>query len=88
MARLTFIQLRQVFIKPSILYHFNLKCQIKIETNVSNYAINKVLSQLTTNSSGQWQMVVFNFSKMILVETQYKTHNSKLLAILKAFKTW
>lgn len=25
---------------------------------------------------------------MILVKTQYKTHNNKLLAIVKAFKTW
>ena len=25
---------------------------------------------------------------MVSVETQYKTHNSKLLAIIKAFKTW
>ena len=25
---------------------------------------------------------------MILAETQYKTYNSKLLAIVEAFKTW
>ena len=25
---------------------------------------------------------------MILAETQYKTYNDKLLAIVKAFKTW
>ena len=25
---------------------------------------------------------------MILVKTSYKTHNNKILAIVKAFKTW
>ena len=25
---------------------------------------------------------------MILIETQYKTHNGKLLAIVEVFKTW
>ena len=33
-ARLAFTQLRKMFTKASILRHFNLKCYIRIETNV------------------------------------------------------
>ncbi len=32
--------------------------------------------------------MVFFIRKMILAKTWYETHNSKLLVIVKAFKTW
>ena len=38
-ARLAFIKLRQVFVEALIFYHFNSKYHIKIETNISGYAI-------------------------------------------------
>ena len=37
---------------------------------------------------GQWYLIAFFFRKMISLETQYKTHNDKLLAIVNIFKTW
>ena len=62
------------------------------------YAIDGVLSQLTSGINpdrvvtktdlGQWHPIAFFSKKMILPETRYKTHNGKLLAIVKAFKTW
>ncbi len=36
----------------------------------------------------QWHPVAFFSQKMIPAETRYKTYNQKLLAIVKAFKTW
>ena len=36
----------------------------------------------------QWHSVAFFSRKMISVETCYKTHDGKLLAIVKAFKIW
>ena len=51
-ARLAFTKLRQTFFKTPILYHFDLKCHIWIETDVSGYAISGVLSQLIFNDSG------------------------------------
>ena len=32
--------------------------------------------------------MIFFFQKIIVIGTQYKTHNNKLLAIIKVFKTW
>ena len=55
--------------------------------DVSGYTISGVLSQPTSDDLGQWHQVVFFSQKMIPVETRYETHNSKLLAIIKTFKT-
>ena len=86
-AKLAFIKLRQAFFKALILYHFNPKHYIQIETDASRYAIGKVLSQLTSDNLGQWHQVAFFSRKIILARTRYKTHDGKLLAIVKAFKT-
>lgn len=48
-----FNQLRQAFTKAPIFQHFDLKHHIRIETNISGYAIDEVLSQLISNNLGQ-----------------------------------
>ena len=97
-ARLAFIQLRQAFVKALIFHHFNLKSHIRIETNLSGYTIDGILSQLSSGTKpdgivtkdhlGQWHPIAFFSRKMIPAKTRYKTHNGELLAIVKAFKTW
>ena len=66
-TRLAFIQLRQAFVKASILHYFNLECHIQIETDTLGYAIANVLSQLlfgtrpdgvvTKTDLGQWHLI-------------------------------
>ena len=51
-AKLAFTELRQAFFKAPILHHFDLERHIRIETDVSGYAIGGVLSQLTSDNSG------------------------------------
>ena len=87
-----------MFTKAPIFQNFNLKYHIWFETNVSGYAISRLLSQLTSKTNpggvitkadlGQWYSVVFFFRKMIPNKTWYKNHDGKLLAIIEAFKTW
>ena len=48
---LTFIQWRKAFIKAPILYYFDSKHYIQIETDVSGYAISLIVSQLPTKKS-------------------------------------
>ena len=80
-AKEAFNHLKQEFSKALILQYFDLECHIWIETNASDYAINKVLHQLifdwvTSNSKsnltksdfGQWYPVTYFFRKMIFVE--------------------
>ena len=85
-VKLAFIELRQAFLKAPILHHFDSERHIWIKTDVSGYAIDKVLSQLTLK--GRWHPVTFFSHKMIPAETRYETHNGELLAIVEAFKTW
>ena len=87
-AKLAFTKLRQAFVKAPIFYHFDPKCHIWIETDASGYAIGGVLSQLTSDDLGRWHLVAFSLWKIIPAETRYKTHDGKLLAIVKAFKNW
>ena len=49
-ARLAFTQLRQTFIKAPILYYFDSESHIRIEINVSGYAIGGILSQLSSGT--------------------------------------
>ena len=86
-AKKAFDQLRQSFTKAPILQHFNLEQFIRVETDASGYAISRVLSQLTSDS-GQWNLVAYFLHKIFLAESQYKTHDGELLAIVEAFKTW
>ena len=42
-----------------------------IETDVSNYAIDRFLSQLTSNNLGQWHLVAYYLHKIISAKTWY-----------------
>ena len=86
-AKLAFSQLGQIFTKALILYHFDPERYIRIETDVSGYAISSILSQINPES-GQWHPIAFFSRKMIPAGSRYKTHNQELLEIVNAFKTW
>ena len=58
-ARLAFNKLRQVFVKAWILQHFNPERYIRFETNVLEYTIDRVLSQLISDNLGRWHPIVF-----------------------------
>ena len=86
-ARLPFTELRQAFVKASILYHFDPERHIWIEIDSSGYAIGAVLSQLTLDNLGRWYPVAFFSWNVIPSETRYETHNGELLAIVEVFMT-
>ena len=81
-----FILLCKIFINASILVHFDSVLKIKIETDVLNFALTDIISQLLTNE--EWYSVAFWSRKMISSENRYKMHNQKLLVIIIMFKHW
>lgn len=87
-ARLTFAKLRQVFIKASIFHYLDQKYHIWFKTNISRYAIGRILNQLTLDNLGRQYLIIFFSKKMIPAKSKYKTYNYKLLAIVEGFKTW
>ena len=52
-AKLAFTKFRQAFLKVLILHHFDPEHHIRIETDVSGYAIGGVFSQLTLDDLGR-----------------------------------
>ena len=86
-AKLMFTKLKQALLKDLILYYFDLEHNIRIKTEVSGYAIGGVLTQLTLGDLGWWYPMAFFSCKMFLAETRYEICNSKLLAIIEAFKS-
>ena len=85
-ATLAFSRLRQVFTEAPNLHHYDPEYHIQIKIDVSDYALDVILSQLTLNS-GQWHPVAFFSKKMIPAEIRYKTHDQDLLALVEAIKT-
>ena len=47
-----------------------------------------MISDVVIGSNIDWHLVAYFSKKMISAETRYKTHDSKLLAIVEAFKIW
>ena len=58
-TRLAFTKLRQAFVKAPILYHFDPKRHIPVETNASGYAIDRILSHLTSDNLNRLHPVAF-----------------------------
>lgn len=99
-ARKAFNYLKQAFTKASVFQHFDPKCYIWIETNISGYTMGRVQSQLIFNQLtlldsifsksdfDQEYLVAYFSKKIIFAKTCYKTHNEKFLAIIQVFKTW
>ena len=85
-AKLAFTKLWQAFLKATIFHHFDPECHIQTETDVSGYAIGRILSQLTSDDLGQCHLIAVFTWKMIPAETRYETHDGELLAIIEAFK--
>ena len=52
-TRLAFTKWRQAFVKAPILYHFDPERYIRVETDVSGYAIRRFFNQLTLDNLGQ-----------------------------------
>ena len=61
---------------------------IQSKTDVLGDAIGGNLSQLISDDLSQFYPVNLFFQKMIPAKIRYETYNSKLLAIVKVFKTW
>jgi len=85
-AKQAFNQLRDVFMKMSILRHFDSERHIHIEIDIFNYAVASILSQ--SDDEDQWHLIAFWFRMMINVERNYEIYDQKLLVIVAMFKHW
>lgn len=85
-AEQAFRQLRDQFLNPPLLRHFNPSNRTRIETDASDFGIAGILSQL--QETGQWHPIAFWSRKLLDPERNYETHDQELLAIVMAMKQW
>jgi hypothetical protein len=79
-ARIAFAQLKDVFIKTSILLHFDSKRKIRLKIDAFDFAISKILSQLIEETS-QWHFVAFFFRKMFVAKQNYEIEEAEMLVV-------
>src|SRR5882672_10987311 len=70
-----------------ILAHFNPDHPIVVETDVSDYAIAAIISQVSPDN-GDIHPITFYSCSMQPVELNYEIYDKELLAIFEAFRQW
>ena len=82
-----FLDLLDTFQTAPLLRHYDPKLPIRLETDASNIALGRVLSQLQTDTQ-KWHPIAF-FSKQFKgAEVYYATPDKELMAIVECFKHW
>jgi RNase H-like domain found in reverse transcriptase len=69
-----------------VLAHFDRKRQTVVETDVSDFVMGVVMSQIGDN--GQWHPVAFFSKNLLSAECNYKIYGKELLAIFTASEQW
>jgi RNase H-like domain found in reverse transcriptase len=85
-CKLAFLTLKQAFISAPVLTHYKPGCPLVIETDVSNYALAAILSQVEFNR--EIQLVTYLSQTFSDTELNYDTHDKELMAIYEVFKAW
>jgi hypothetical protein len=68
-----------------ILGHFDPSCPIEIETDTSNFALSRVLSE---KHEGRLYPVAFHSRKFSPAECNYNIYDKEMLAIVETLKMW
>jgi hypothetical protein len=72
------------FTTGPVLWHYDSILPMLVETDISDFAIEAVLSQ----TEDRVQPVVFYSRKMIAPELNYDIHDKEILAIVSPYKEW
>ena len=81
----SFSKIKFRFSKSPLLRHFDLVLPIRIEPDISAYAVGVVLLQLF---EGRWYPVAFISYKLRGSELRYSTPEGELFIIIFMFKKW
>ncbi|KAL1952490.1 hypothetical protein VTO42DRAFT_5191 [Malbranchea cinnamomea] len=92
-ARTTFYALKEAFVNPPVLMHFDLGKQIIVHTDASKVAVAGILMQPGDAEPAQswlsdYHPVAYFSKKLNPAQRNYDTHDQELLAIVEAFCVW
>ena len=80
-----FDELKKKIISQLILILLRREGKFRVETNILEYAIRKVLSQ---EQEEKQKLIAFLLGTIQAAERNYKIYNKELLVIVKALKKW
>lgn len=88
-----FKHLKQEFMEPPVLRHFDYHLPTLVVTDVSQYTVAAILLQSNNNLLVEpqvcdWHPVVYYSWKLHDAKHWYEIHDQELLSIIKAFKQW
>jgi hypothetical protein len=78
--------LKRTVIEASILTHFDLKKQIYIKSDSSNFVFAEILSQMKKND--ELHFVTFFSKNLVSIECNYEIYDKELLTIVRCFEQW
>jgi len=81
-----FKKLKERFTKELVLAVPDLDKKIRMEVNISDYAMEGVLSMGCED--GRWRPVAFLSKYLNETERNYKIHNKKMLAVIRGLENW
>ena len=76
-----FEALKKRFTTEPILVVLDLNKKMRMEINISDYIIGRVLSVQYTN--GKWRLVAYLSKSLSKTEQNYKIYNKEILAVIK-----
>ena len=76
-----FEALKKRFTTEPILVVLDLNKKMRMEINISDYIIGRVLSVQYTN--GKWRLVAYLSKSLSETEQNYKIYNKEILAVIK-----
>ena len=84
-----FNALKETFTSAPLLHYFDENKPMRVETDASEFAISRILTQqFEVNSQLHWLLVAYYSKKLLDTETQYDTGKQELLAIVEAMHHW
>ena len=78
--------MKEQFIKELVLAALDLDKKIRIEVNVSDYTMGRVLSMECED--GLWRPVAFLSKSLNETERNYEIHNKDMLVIVRGLENW
>jgi hypothetical protein len=86
-ARKAFKKLKEVFIKTSILLHFDFKRRIRLKIDAFDFVISEIISQLIEEID-QWHFIAFFSRKMFAAKRNYEIEEEKMLAMIESCRVF
>ena len=85
----TFEELKVAFRTVLVLWHYNTNLPVRLETDISSFAILRILSLQNNGETLEkchWHPIAFWSHQILLTEWNYHTRQTELLAIMMVCK--